>query len=345
MTPTLSASDSLTTEHAIPESDCHRLALLAADGHSIPVYHWHDNATSATGRGIIHICHGMAEHAQRYHHLARVLNSQGFMVVAHDHRGHGPQTPDEKLGQYASDNGWALVTSDVGVVQGWIESEYPNLPCYLLGHSMGSFIAQGYLQSHPTPSRLAGLILSGSNRDTRLKLFALRAIVAAVCRLQGADRPSRLIHALTFGAFAKSVPDATTPFDWLSTDENAVRDYINDRWCGFDCTSRLWADLGGGLAALRRAGALRKIPSQLPILILSGDRDPVGEFGRGPQRLARAYRDSGHSDVSCVVLQGMRHEPFNEAKHQEAEETLLSWLARHGKAPHNSYSESHAVPQ
>ncbi|WP_165495800.1 alpha/beta fold hydrolase [Marinobacter halodurans] len=316
---------------AFPDEPFVQTDLPAADGHRVPVYVWRARAP----RAVIHIAHGMAEHAQRYRYLARDMVQQGYTVVAHDHRGHGPATPDDELGHFADDNGWQRVMEDLGQVQSWIRDTFADLPCYLLGHSMGSFIAQSYLTTAKEIEWPAGLILSGSNRDSRLKLQALRLIVALAARFQGRHQSSTLVHALTFGAFAKQVPHANTDFDWLSTDEAAVKAYMSDPHCGFDCTNQLWSDLGSGLAGLLKRGRLQRIPARLPILILSGAQDPVGEFGRGTRRLASAYRASGHTDVTSLVFEGMRHEPFNERNRSEVLDRLLAWLARQRPTPHN----------
>ncbi|WP_148862618.1 alpha/beta fold hydrolase [Marinobacter fonticola] len=300
--------------------------LDGPDEHAIPVYIWRPEGEP---EGIVHICHGMAEHAQRYAPLAGRLSRYRLLVVAHDHRGHGPHTPEESLGHYANENGWDKVAGDVGVVQHWVHGTWPTLPCYLLGHSMGSFIVQSYLMRGPAGSLPAGLILSGSNRDRRVRLGLLRTLLKIVRRVQGANTRSSVIRKLTFGAFSKSVKSPRTEFDWLSHDPATVDDYINDPYCGFDCTNQLWSDFGSGLASLRRRNALQRIPANLPILIVSGADDPVGEFGRGTQRLAQAYRQSGHRDVTCIVFQGMRHEPFNERRREEAEQALLDWIDRH----------------
>lgn len=331
MTQLITAPHPLETDTNRVTTEAARTPLQAPDGHRIPVYTWE----ASEPRAVIHIAHGMAEHAQRYRHLARDLNRQGYTFVAHDHRGHGPATPDDELGHYADDNGWQRVMDDLGQVQQWIHQTYANLPCYLLGHSMGSFIAQGYLTRSTETSWPAGLILSGSNRDSRIKLQALRWIVALATRFRGPHERSPLVRDLTFGAFGKQVPNARTEFDWLTTDDRAVKDYLNDPYCGFDCTNRLWSDLGGGLAALLRRGCLERIPAQLPILIVSGAEDPVGERGKGTRRLAKAYRNSGHTDVTCLVFEGMRHEPFNEQNRSQVVDALTTWLARHRPTPHN----------
>lgn len=327
-------NQSTTVQRPLPEAQhrepCTAHALLPSeDSHRIPVYLWQQDINPDSALGVIHINHGMAEHGLRYQALAANLNAAGYIVVAHDHRGHGPHTKASERGHYADSNGWEKVTRDVGVVQQWIADKFPQLRCYLLGHSMGSFIAQGYLVGDGPKSTISGLILSGSNRGQKLKLAALRSVAASARGWNGPRKTSRVIQALTFGAFAKTVTGAKTEFDWLSQNESSVSDYIKDPFCGFDCTNQLWCDLGHGLNQLQNKRALTRIPSHLPILIISGDEDPVGEFGRGPRRLASAYRETGHTDVSCVVMPGMRHEPFNEARREETIKALLNWLGRH----------------
>ncbi|MGP4843226.1 alpha/beta fold hydrolase [Marinobacter sp. 1Y8] len=314
-------------KHLEPRAE--HVRLSSDDSHQIPVYLWQQGIDPGSARGVIHISHGMAEHGLRYQVLAENLNAAGYIVVAHDHRGHGQQTKTSERGHYADTNGWKKVTGDLGFVQHWIAEQFPQLRCYLLGHSMGSFIAQGYLIGDGQKPTIGGLILSGSNRDQKLKLAALRSVAASARGWNGPRKTSRVIQALTFGAFSKTVTAAKTRFDWLNQDEASVAEYINDPLCGFDCTNQLWCDLGYGLNLLQDKQALTRVPSNLPILIISGDKDPVGEFGRGPRRLAHAYRDTGHTDVSCVVMPGMRHEPFNEARREDTINTLLNWLERH----------------
>ncbi|WP_166268389.1 alpha/beta fold hydrolase [Marinobacter caseinilyticus] len=297
--------------------------IAADDGHQIPLLAW---LPTEFPKACIHICHGMAEHAARYQDLAVTLTALGYAVFAHNHRGHGPDTKPHELGHYADDGGWQKVTRDVLTVQHTLRGQYPRLNHFLVGHSMGSFIAQGALLAPEQSLVFAGLVLSGSGRDPAIKLAALRLMVGSQRLLKGPHATSRLIHKLTFGAFAQSVKNRHTEFDWISRDPSAVAAYINDPLCGFDCTTQLWRDLGIGLSQLQRPSALSAIPQNLPVLIVSGDEDPVGDFGKGARRLASAYRDSGHSDVSLHVLPGVRHEPFNELNKEHIYQLLTQWL-------------------
>jgi len=298
-------------------------SVSAPDGHPIPVRAW---PGADRPRAVMHLCHGMAEHGGRYNDLARFLTAQGITSIAHDHRGHGLNLEGNPVGHFADQSGWRKVIQDVGAVQEWIRNQYPDSPVLLMGHSMGSFIVQSYLiNQHPAPA-LAGLILSGSNLDQLLRLRILRAMISAIRRISGPRANSGLIHRMTFGAFTRSVSGARTEFDWLSSDAEQVFDYIQDPLCGFQCTVKLWQDLGEGLMEISRPANLQKITGNLPVLILSGDRDPVGQFGKGPRALAEAYRKTGHTDVQVQVYPGMRHEPFHEENRNRVFEDLLAWV-------------------
>ncbi|WP_097461612.1 alpha/beta fold hydrolase [Mangrovitalea sediminis] len=303
--------------------------LTAKDGHQIPIYRWAPSPASTAPLGVVHVCHGMAEHAGRYEELAKCLSECGLVTIAHDHRGHGRCVATGMAGLYADDDGWSRVTGDVGDVQAYIAKEYPSLPVFLLGHSMGSFIVQGYLIENSPPPSLTGLILSGSNLDKPVRLKVLHHLVTLIRLWRGKHGISPLIHKLTFAAFAKSVSGAETEFDWLSSDRSEVQDYIDDPLCGFQCTVQLWHDFTGGLATISQPANLAKIPTALPVYLLAGERDPVGAFGTGPRLLAEAYRQAGHTDVELSLYPSMRHEPFHEHEHEAVFADLWNWLERH----------------
>lgn len=304
-------------------------SLSTDDGHQIPLYIWTPASHQHPAQGVVHICHGMAEHGGRYAELAHCLAECGLVTVAHDHRGHGRCIERGLAGHYADEDGWEKVTADVGRVQAYIAQTFPGLPVFLLGHSMGSFIVQGYLISHSAPQPLAGLILSGSNLDKPGRLKALHHLVTLIRLWRGRRGFSPLIHKLTFAAFAKSVSGADTDFDWLSTDRSSVQAYIDDPLCGFQCTVQLWHDFTGGLATIAQPANLARIPTHLPVYLLAGERDPVGAFGEGPRLLADAYRAAGHEDVELSLYPTMRHEPFHEHEYEAVFADLWNWLERH----------------
>lgn len=306
--------------------------LTAPDGHRIAVHTW--THLTPEPRGILHICHGMAEHGGRYRELAFSLARSGWIVVAHDHRGHGnvalnpTGTPGGPIaGHYADQDGWQRVTEDVGQVQRELRATYRDLPIVLMGHSMGALIAQGYLVAGPAFWPEA-VVLSGAARDPRLKLMALHKVAVFEAWRRGPRQSSKLINAMTFQTFSKSVKNRATAFDWLSHDSAEVQRYIDDPLCGFDCTTGLWRDLARGLLQITAPASFKDWPNELPLYIFAGDRDPVGAFGKGPEALARALSNAGQTQVSLRIYPQMRHEPLHEQGRERVMDDLKDWLNR-----------------
>lgn len=297
--------------------------LSATDEHNIFVRSWMPSRKKI--KGIVHISHGMAEHSARYADTAEQLCAAGYMVFAHDHRGHGNSMRRSLAGQYAEKNGWSLVKSDLSLVQAHITNLHPDQPLFLLGHSMGSFISMSYLIDFNP--RLAGVILSGSNYDHPIRYRALKPVIKAEKLRIGAAGKSPLIEFLTFGSFNKGVTNPTTRFDWLSRDENEVAKYMSDEACGFLCTNQLWDDLTDGLINISSNTQLTKIASNLPIYLFAGCKDPVGENSKGVRRLTHKLISTGHTDVTCKLYPDGRHEMLNETNKADVVENLIAWMS------------------
>ncbi len=291
--------------------------ILAHDGQPIQVYIWEH----PTPLGWIHIHHGMAEHGGRYNEFARKMVAEGYSVVAHDHRGHGPINRPQQ-GHFGDLNGWNKVLQDITTVRTEICGEMR--PYYIFGHSMGSFIVQSYLTRHILD--VDGLILSGSNLQPPLLSKAARWVTKLERLRVGKHRPSKLIQALSFGAFNKRFKPNRTDFDWLSNDPSQVDAYVADEDCGFPITTESWFQLFSALSDLYSPDQLIKIPKNLPILIVSGDQDPVGQFGNGVKKLSAAYQETGHTDVTLQLYAGKRHELLNELNKEEVAHDISIWL-------------------
>ena len=308
-------------------SEPDKTLYLATDSRtSIPVYMWQ---TEGSPQAVIHISHGMAEHGQRYHSFARTLNQAGFIVYAHDHPGHGERitmSEGKQQGHFADRYGWSVALHELALTVHHIKQSYPNLPLFLLGHSMGSFLLQNYLVN--CNPEINGVILSGSNYVARPLLFVARLITQLeICR-QGKRGTSSLINQLTFAGYNRQFKPNRTEFDWLSRDSDAVDAYINDPLCGFGCTNQLWADLFSGLQTICSNSSLKKINPETPILVLGGDKDPVSAPNR-LQKLAAALQTAGIKDVSLQLYPDGRHEMFNETNHEQVIQQLIEWLENH----------------
>jgi alpha-beta hydrolase superfamily lysophospholipase len=304
------------------------ITLDTSDGVPVTVHRWEP---AGAVRGVVNLVHGMAEHARRYDHVADALTTAGYAVYAEDHRGHGETAASpEDLGFLAEERGWARVLDDLHRVTGRARRDHPDVPVFLLGHSMGSFLAQQYLFTFP--GELDGVILSGSNGP----IGPLGAAAAAVARVEqrrlGPRGRSAVLDKLVFGAYNKPFEPARTGFDWLSRDPTEVDAYVADERCGFVATTRMYADLFAGLRVIGQVERVRAgAPRDLPILIFAGSEDPVGGAS-GTAALVAHYERAGLTAVAHRVYDGGRHEMFNETDRDEVIADVVRWLDEHTPA-------------
>lgn len=264
----------------------------------------------------------MAEHGGRYERLARALTGRGYAVYAHDLPGHGPHA--QLQGHFADRRGWRVAISSIREVQRVAQREHPARPQFMLGHSMGSFLVQHFVAD--SGASLAGAVMSATSGD----LGPLRRVGLALLRaesvLYGRRHASALAELLTFKGYNRRFRPVRTPFDWLSRDRAEVDKYVADPHCGFRCTTGLWIDLLDASGKLTQENRLRRIPRTLPVLLIAGGDDPVGNGHRGPRALERCYLQVGLRDVTVKVYEGARHELFNETCRDEVTGDLLGWL-------------------
>jgi alpha-beta hydrolase superfamily lysophospholipase len=301
----------------------------ASDGKRLFVYRYLPDEGTAV-KAVVHISHGMAEHAARYARVAESLTAAGYAVYANDHRGHGKTASTDELGFFASERGFARVVADLAELVAHEKKEHPGLPVVLFGHSMGSYIAQQFLIDHG--SELAGAVLSGSAGKPGLLASAGRLVARAERLRQGERGTSKLLGDLSFVAFNKQFAPTRTGFDWLSRDAAEVDKYVADPLCGFDVTTSLWVDVLDALAAIADPAQQARIPKALPIYVFSGSEDPVSEKTKTLEQLLAAYRLAGIRDVSHRFYPGARHETLNETNRDEVTRDLLTWLDAHVKA-------------
>jgi len=298
------------------------------DGTKIAGYEWLPNTDPKIWKGVIQISHGMAEHALRYGRFAKALNEAGYVVYAHDHRGHGKTithaNDQGNQGFFAKKDGWDLVVNDVYSLNQKIKSNYPSLPITLFAHSMGTFIAQQYASTYG--ETLSGLILSASI-DNAGFLRKLGLIIAKIERLRiGARGQSKLLNAMSFGDFNKPFKPNRTEFDWISRDNLEVDKYISDPLCGFIVTTQLWIDLLQGLGTMALPSTRNRVPNALPILLITGGDDPVTQRGKTVDQLKSAYEKAGNKKISTKKYSGGRHESLNEINRDEITADIVTWL-------------------
>ncbi len=280
-------------------------------------------------RAVLQLAHGVAEHISRYDHFARFLAAQGFVVVGHDHLGHGGSLPQDGTPVFFSeDDGWTKVVDDVFALSRLMRGKYPDLPYFLLGHSMGSFIARTLLIRYP--DAVDGAIIMGTGWNAAPVVTAGRTIAALLGKFHGKRAVSNLITNLAFGSYNKAFAPNRTGFDWLSVDTNNVDRYIADPLCGQDTTIGLFYDMLGGFRFNQSAENLKKMRKNTPVLLISGADDPVGAMGKGVEQTRDAFLAAGMQQVSTVLYPQLRHEILNETAHrQTVYDDILHWLEQH----------------
>lgn len=296
-----------------------RFTLRADDGAELQAYGWQ----AAAPRALVLLAHGMAEHAGRYAPLGQALNGAGYALYAHDQRGHGLSASQNERGLFALQDGWRKVVGDLSLLRTAAISRHPGTPVILLGHSMGSYIAQAWLIEHA--DQVAGAVLSGSNFQPPGLYRAARLIAHLERWRQGPLGRSALIEWLSFGSFNKAFKPNRTAFDWLSRDPDAVDRYIADPLCGFRCTNQFWLDLLQGLANISQPAHLARARAGLPLLIVGGQCDPVSA-GKRLTELGNAWRQSAKAQVQTIIYPQARHEVFNELNQTQVFSDLIAWL-------------------
>lgn len=278
-------------------------------------------------RAVVLFSHGMAEHIARYEEVGQYLAQAGWIAAGYNHAGHGPQTPPEKLGYFAKRNGWQMLVDDLHAARLALQASFPGLPFFLLGHSMGSFLAREYVLQHG--DGLSGLVLSGTGWQPPLAAKAGRALTRLAGWLFGEDKRSPLLDQLIFSSNNKSFAPPRTAMDWLSRDSRQVDLYLQDPLCGFVFTPSGYHDLLFGLDRLTQTDRLAALPKALPVLLISGDHDPVGQMGRGVQTVAAQYRAAGLASVAVILYPQARHELFHEINRSQVFADLAAWLYKH----------------
>ncbi|MBT3312632.1 MAG: alpha/beta hydrolase [Desulfobacterales bacterium] len=301
-----------------------KFTISMKDSTKIFIYRWSPEE-KVNVKGVVQIAHGMAEHGARYESFAEVLVDEGFAVYASDHRGHGKTAGSkEEIGYFADTKGWNKVVDDMQELTTTIKKENPDLPVFIFGHSMGSFLLRNYIYLYG--DLIHGAILSGTGGDPGvLGNLAILISKLEIIRI-GKKGRTKLMNKLTFGSFNKHFKPNRTEFDWLSRDEEVVDNYINDPFCGKIFTAGFYKDMMFGLKQINQKSNILKTPKDLPIFLFSGDMDPVGSNGKGVIQVYNAYNSMGMRDVSYKLFHGGRHEMLNETNREEVFQDIISWI-------------------
>lgn len=299
------------------------LQIPSNDGvHQLHVVVWEP---STEVKAVLQISHGMVEFIERYDDFAKFLNEKGVLVIGNDHLGHGHTAGcDEDLGYFCKENGSATVVKDLHLVTQYAKEQYPNVPYFLFGHSMGSFMARRYLMTYG--KELTGAIICGTGEQANVTL-AVGKLTCAILKLFKGERfRSDFIKSVSFGSYNKRFEPIRTQNDWLTKD-NAIVDWYNEqKFCSFNFTINGYETLFGVLSFIQKKENIEKIPKNLPMYMIAGEEDPVGNYGKGVRNIYEKYRANGIQDITLKLYPTDRHEILNETDRETVYQDVWNWL-------------------
>jgi alpha-beta hydrolase superfamily lysophospholipase len=277
---------------------------------------------------VVQIIHGMAEYAERYAPFAEGMARCGFAVVAEDHLGHGKSvTGEEKLGYFCEENPVETVLDDIFTLTQKAKEMFPEVPYFVLGHSMGSFFCRNIIADHG--QEFDGAILMGTGWQASVVLNLALALTKNEASGNSWEYRSELINQLAFGAYNKKFPSAGNNFAWLSVNKKNVDNYLSDPLCGFTFTCNGFYTLFSVIKLACQKSTIKKVPKDLPVLFVSGSNDPVGNFGVGVQKAYRSFLKCGISDVTVKLYEGYRHEILNDVCAPQVTFDIISFIKTH----------------
>lgn len=276
-------------------------------------------------KGVVQIVHGIAEHIDRYRPFMEFLANAGFAVCGNDHLGHGGTAKTfMEQGYFADSDGWNHVVSDVRILHDRISAEYPSVPYIMFGHSMGSFLTRTYLIDHSDAYDLA--ILSGTAYINPAVLTAGGLMADSVCALYGAKAIGSKLAHIVFKGYNSRIENPKSESDWLSRDEKQVALFLKDPKCGFTCKNGLYRDMLYGMKYIMTQKNIDRMNRNKPVCFVSGDADPVGNYGAGVKQAYKAFCKAQCKDVMIRLYPEGRHEMLNEINRDNVYQDILDWI-------------------
>lgn len=278
-------------------------------------------------RCVVQIVHGMAEYIERYEEFAKFMTDRGFVVVGEDHMGHGKSVGREgRYGYFCEQDPATVLVRDVHRLKKATAELYPNVPYVMLGHSMGSFITRNYMFRYG--AGIDAAVIMGTGMQPKAVLVASRTLAALQGMIFGPEKKGKMLDKLAFGTYNRRIANPKTPFDWLSRDRERVERYLNDPLCGFVFTINGFQTLFELISRLHHPENLERIPKKLPVFLVSGDADPVGDYGKGVRKAYISLRAVGLENIKIKLYEGGRHELLNETNRQDVMRDISSWIEK-----------------
>lgn len=276
-------------------------------------------------KAVLQICHGVAEYILRYEDFALFLNSKGIAVVGHDHIGHGNSVaPGAPRLYFGAEGSWNWVVADIESRRKLASQAFPGVPYFLMGHSMGSFLARTYLIQYP--GQVDGAVIMGTGQMSPALITGGMLLAAVIGKLGGMDKPSGLVDKIAFGPYNKPFAPNRTDLDWLSKNPDNVDAYIADSLCGGAATPGLFREMLSGISIITDSDEAKKMNLHKPVLFISGAMDPVGDCSKGVEKAYAMFQKIGVEDVSIKLYPELRHEILNEDCREQVYADIFAWL-------------------
>jgi alpha-beta hydrolase superfamily lysophospholipase len=276
-------------------------------------------------KGIVTLAHGMRDYVGRYVDFAAFLCEEGYVFAGNDHLGHGETAScSEDMGYFAPKDGYLFVIDDLLSMNRIVRERFPNLPIVMMGHSMGSFLARLYAEKYP--DTVDGLIIHGTGGRNPL-LGVGKLLISLIRAIRGDRHRSGLVSAMAFGSYNKGFDTSESDEPWLTRDSSRISSRPTDPYCAFKFTAAGYADLFSMIGLSNSDAHFSAYPKSLPTLVVSGEADPVGDYGRGVRFVYERLKESGVKKVDLLLYPDARHELFNETNRDEVMSDISAWLS------------------
>ncbi len=274
---------------------------------------------------VLQISHGMLEHMERYDEFAKYMAENGVLVVGNDHLGHGSSVNNEESrGYFGEVEGYHALIEDMHNLMRITKESYPKLPYYMLGHSMGSFLTRYFITVYG--DEIDGAIIMGTGEQTSGNIKFGIFLTKFLASMKGWNYRSKYVNHLVLGNNNSKFEPTRTNCDWLTRDDEMVAAYLADDRINFIFTLNGFYNLFKVIYDMNEKDRVKRIPKNLPILFVSGENDPVGDFGKGVHKTYDMYKALGIKNISVKLYKEDRHEILNELDREQVYEDILSWI-------------------
>lgn len=302
--------------------------LVDSNENELYTYLWEPSDTKAIG--VVQIVHGAGEHAGRYAHFAKFLNSLGFIVIGNDHLGHGKTSTNLDYVYFADKEGFSKVCDGVLTVRDYIEEYHPKLPVILFGHSMGSFIARYTILHHS--KRYDQAVFSGTAMFNVFTLKMIGILASFIKLIKGPKHISKFITTQTSDAAYKSMRKnglINDRIEWISSDKAVQKEFQDSKYCGMPFTIGAQVDMFKFLPQIQNSNTIKNKASSTALLFISGELDALGGYGHDVKKLYNIYHNGGYSNVKYIIVNNARHEIINELEKEHTYKTIGNFILKH----------------